>query len=113
MTKRTNKTDPKKALDKWERMTSSPGFDEAAFEQENFSPLDESVERGLVDFCDGKGNWRNVNPPIRVTLNLSPAIKQRAESLDSALNMGYQNVLKAAMFLGIKELESKAAASRS
>jgi len=62
---------------------------------------------GLVSVSDGKGNWRKVEPPVRVTLNLSPVIRRRAESLDSFLNMGYQNVLKAAMLLGIKELEAK------
>ncbi|MDR2694582.1 MAG: hypothetical protein LBB74_10275 [Chitinispirillales bacterium] len=51
---------------------------------------------------------RKIEPPTRVTLNLSPAIRSRAESLDAYLSMGYQNVLKAAMLLGIKELEEKA-----
>ncbi|MCL2282100.1 MAG: hypothetical protein FWC26_02155 [Fibromonadales bacterium] len=43
-----------------------------------------------------------------IVINLTPKIRKRAESLDVSLGMGYQNVLKAAMLLGIKELESKA-----
>jgi hypothetical protein len=112
MMKKINKAEQKKALDKWERITSAPGFDEAAFEREHFLPVEEAAEHGLVEFSDSKGNWRKVQPLIRVTLNLSPVIKKRAESLDASMGMGYQNVLKAAMLIGIKELESKAAVSR-
>ena len=42
-----------------------------------------------------------------IAINIAPKIRRRAESLDASLGMGYQNVLKAAMLLGIKELESK------
>jgi hypothetical protein len=52
--------------------------------------------------------WRKMEPPPRVTPNLSPAIRRRAEPLDAYLGMGYRNVLKTAMLLGIKELEDKA-----
>jgi hypothetical protein len=99
---------------KWERITSAPDFDEDAFLKEHFpqGSYEEALEHGLVEFSDGKGNWHKVQPPVRVTLNLSPVIKKRAESLDASMGMGYQNVLKAAMLLGIKELESKAAVSR-
>jgi len=95
---------------KWEAITSSPDFDEAAFEKEYFpeGSYERALEQGLVSVSDGKGNFRRAEPAIRVTLNLSPAIRRRAESLDSLLNMGYQNVLKTAMLLGIKELETKA-----
>jgi hypothetical protein len=87
-----------------------PGFDEAAFEKEYFpeGSFEEALERGLVEVSDGNGKWRKAEPPTRVTLNLSPAIRNRAESLDAYLSMGYQNVLKTAMLLGIKELEEKA-----
>ena len=105
----------RKALNKWERITSAPNFNEEAFLQEHFpeNSYEEALEHGLVSASDGKGNWRKVNPPIRVTLNLSPVIRSRAESLDAYLGMGYQNVLKAAMLLGIKELEGKAVAARA
>jgi hypothetical protein len=107
MTKSTSKAAVEKDLAYWEAITSAPGFDEEAFEREHFLPIDEAVAQGLVSVCDGKGNWRKVEPHIRVTLNLSPAIRRRAESLDAFLSMGYQNVLKTAMLLGIKELEAK------
>ena len=99
-----------KKINKWDAITSAPDFDEDAFEKEYFpeNSYKNALEKGLVSVSDGKGNWNVVEPPVRVTLNLSPIIKRRAESLDSYLSMGYQNILKAAMLLGIKELESKA-----
>jgi len=111
MTKIAGKSDRKKALDKWEAITSAPDFDEEAFEKEYFpeGSYEKALEQGLVSFHDGKGNSRKVEPSMRVTLNLAPAIRRRAESLDKYLSMGYQNVLKAAMLIGIKELETKAA----
>jgi len=95
-------------------ITDASDFNEAAFEKEYFpeSSFEEARERGLVEVSDGKGNWRKAEPPTRVTLNLSPAIRSRAESLDAYLSMGYQNVLKTAMLLGIKELEEKAFPSK-
>lgn len=98
----------KKALEKWEAVS----FDEAAFEREHFpeGSFEGAFESGLVEVSDGSGTWQKIQPPVRVTLNLSAVIRQRAETLDSYLNMGYQNVLKAAMLLGIKELEGKATA---
>jgi hypothetical protein len=44
-------------------------------------------------------------------ISITPKICKRAESLDS-LGMGYRNIFKAAMLLGIKELEGKAVAAR-
>jgi hypothetical protein len=95
-------------------LVNSPDFDEEAFEKEYFpeGSYEEALKRGDVRVSDGKGNWQKIEPSIRVTLNLSPVIRKRAESLDAYLSMGYQNVLKAAMLLGIKELEGKAAAAR-
>jgi len=91
-------------------ITDAPDFNEEAFEKEYFpeNSFEEARERGMLEVSDGKGNWRKAEPPTRVTLNLSPAIRRRAESLDAYLSMGYQNVLKTAMLLGIKELEEKA-----
>lgn len=91
-------------------ITDAVDFDVAAFEKEYFpeGSFEDALERGLVKVSDGKGNWHKFEPPTRVTLNLSPAIRSRAESLDAYLSMGYQNVLKTAMLLGIKELEEKA-----
>jgi hypothetical protein len=95
-------------------VTESADFNEAAFEKENFpeGSFEKAREKGLVEVSDGKGKWRKAEPSTRVTLNLSPAIRSRAESLDAYLSMGYQNVLKTAMLLGIKELEEKAFTSR-
>jgi hypothetical protein len=97
-----------------ESVINSPDFDEEAFEKEYFPEghFEKALKQGRVMVCDGKRNWRKVEPSIRVTLNLSPVIRKRAESLDAYLSMGYQNVLKAAMLLGIKELEGKATAAR-
>jgi hypothetical protein len=47
-----------------------------------------------------------------IPLGLTPKICKRAESLDASLGMGYHNVLKAAVLLGIKELENRAVAAR-
>jgi len=49
---------------------------------------------------------------VNVTLNLAPVIRRRAESLDKYMSIGYQNVLKVAMLIGIKELETKAGYAR-
>jgi hypothetical protein len=104
MTKRSGKK-----ADKSGGITAAADFDEAAFENEYFpeGSFEEARDKGLVEVSDGKGKWRKAEPSTRVTLNLSPAIRSRAESLDAYLSMGYQNVLKAAMLLGIKELEEK------
>lgn len=47
-----------------------------------------------------------------VTIHITPKIRKRAESLDGSLGVGYLNILKTAMLLGIKELEGKAVAVR-
>jgi hypothetical protein len=43
--------------------------------------------------------------PKRITINISDEIYSEAHNLDNYMNMGYQNVLKTAMFLGLKDLE--------
>jgi hypothetical protein len=40
----------------------------------------------------------------RITINITERIYQEANELDAYMGMGYQNVLKAAMTLGIKDL---------
>jgi hypothetical protein len=40
----------------------------------------------------------------RITLNISQDIYSEAHVLDEFMNMGYQNVLKAAMTLGLEQL---------
>jgi len=99
-----------KKVDNSDGITDALNLNEAAFEREYFpkGSFEEAREQGLVEVSDGKGNWRKAEPTARVTLNLSPTIRRRAESLDAYLRMGYQNVLKTAMLLGIKELEEKA-----
>jgi hypothetical protein len=113
MTKRAGKNVSKSA-GKSDIIEDAIYLNEAAFEKEYFpkGSFEEAREQGLVEVSDGKGNWRKAEPPTRVTLNLSPAIRSRAESLDAYLRMGYQNVLKTAMLLGIKELEEKAFTSK-
>jgi predicted DNA binding CopG/RHH family protein len=46
----------------------------------------------------------------RITINISEKVFQEANNLDSYMGMGYQNVLKAAMTLGINELYNKVSA---
>ena len=40
----------------------------------------------------------------RITINISERIYEEANELDSYMGMGYQNVLKTAMTLGLSEL---------
>jgi hypothetical protein len=47
---------------------------------------------------DGKSSTK------RITINISDRIYNEANELDSYLNMGYQNVLKTAMAMGLTEL---------
>ena len=42
--------------------------------------------------------------PKRITLNISEKIYDEANELDSYMRMGYQNVLKTAMTIGLTEL---------
>jgi hypothetical protein len=42
--------------------------------------------------------------PKRITINISEDIYTKAHNLDAHMNMGYQNVLKTAIFLGLKDL---------
>ena len=42
--------------------------------------------------------------PKRITLNISKKIYDEANELDSYMRMGYQNVLKTAMTIGLTEL---------
>jgi hypothetical protein len=48
---------------------------------------------------------KKIVPPIkRITINISERIYQEANELDIYLGMGYQNVLKTAMTLGLSAL---------
>jgi hypothetical protein len=48
----------------------------------------------------------------RITLNISERIYQEANELDAYMSMGYQNVLKAAMTLGLSELYTQVASHK-
>jgi len=63
------------------------------YEQTDFSSL----------LKTGKGRKIGINPK-RITLNISEKIYDEANELDSYMKMGYQNVLKTAMTLGLTEL---------
>jgi len=43
----------------------------------------------------------------RVTMNISEIVYDDAHKLDKYMNMGYQNVLKAAILLGLNDLFSQ------
>ena len=45
----------------------------------------------------------------RITMNISERIYEEANELDSYMGMGYQNVLKTAMTLGLSELYNQIA----
>jgi hypothetical protein len=65
-----------------------------------------------TDFSDylkkNKKKTTITKPKIkRVTINLSEPVCQSALLLDEYLNMGYQNVLKAALFVGLQQLSNQ------
>ena len=47
---------------------------------------------------------RQLPPVKRITINISEQVYKEANELDTYMGMGYQNVLKAAMTLGLTEL---------
>jgi hypothetical protein len=54
---------------------------------------------------------RRAMPSVkRITMNISERIYQEANELDGYMSMGYQNVLKAAMTLGITDLYNQVSA---
>ena len=60
-----------------------------------------------TDFSDlikNKKGIKSGNTSKRITLNISDQIYEEANELDSYMNMGYQNVLKTAMTIGLTEL---------
>jgi hypothetical protein len=65
-----------------------------------------------TDFSDvmKKTKGRKVLPSVkRITINISDKIYKEANELDHYMSMGYQNVLKTAMTLGLTELYSQVA----
>jgi predicted DNA binding CopG/RHH family protein len=60
-----------------------------------------------TDFTDVMKNkhGKKVAPIVkRITMNISERVYNEANELDSYLGMGYQNVLKTAMTLGLTDL---------
>jgi hypothetical protein len=56
---------------------------------------------------------RKILPSMkRITINISEKIYDEAKELDGYLSMGYQNVLKAAMTLGLTELYTQVSSHR-
>jgi hypothetical protein len=47
---------------------------------------------------------KNIPAAKRITMNISERIYDEANELDTYLSMGYQNVLKTAMTIGLTEL---------
>jgi hypothetical protein len=55
-----------------------------------------------------KQRGRKIGPVAkRITLNISDTIYNEANELNSYMRMGYQNVLKTAMTIGLTELYSQ------
>jgi hypothetical protein len=62
-------------------------------------------ETDFSDLLENSSTKRVVRPKNkRITINISENIFQRAHALDETMHMGYQNVLKAAMTLGLDQL---------
>lgn len=56
---------------------------------------------------------RKVTPVAkRITMNISERVYNEANELDSYFSMGYQNVLKTAMTIGLTELYHQVSAHR-
>jgi hypothetical protein len=52
-----------------------------------------------------KKHGKRINPVVkRITMNISERVYDEANELDSYLGMGYQNVLKTAMTIGLTDL---------
>jgi hypothetical protein len=57
---------------------------------------------------------RRIVPTVkRITINISERIYKEANELDAYMSMGYQNVLKAAMTLGLSELYHQVATHKA
>ena len=68
-----------------------------------------------TDFSDmmkAKKGRKLVPVVKRVTMNISERIYKEANELDSYMSMGYQNVLKTAMTLGLAELYGQIASHK-
>ena len=67
------------------------------------------------DFSDVLRNseTKKVYKPKRITMNISKGIYDEAHVLDGFMNMGYQNVLKAAMTLGLEQLHKSIDVTRN
>jgi hypothetical protein len=56
---------------------------------------------------------RRLTPSVkRITINISDRIYKEANELDHYMSMGYQNVLKTAMTLGLSELFNQVASHK-
>ena len=64
------------------------------YEETDFSDLIKKTESKVIHKVKLK----------RITINISEEIFSKAHNLDIYMNMGYQNVLKTAIFLGLKDL---------
>lgn len=61
-----------------------------------------------------RNKGRRVIPAVkRVTMNISEKVYQEAHELDGYLSMGYQNVLKTAMTLGLSQLFHQVSSHRT
>jgi hypothetical protein len=57
---------------------------------------------------------RRLTPSVkRITINISERIYNEAKELDDYMTMGYQNVLKTAMTLGLSELYHQVASHKT
>ena len=72
------------------------------YEQKDFSgEWDDSAKKGSLVV-------NKVSAPVkRVNMNISEDLYRMALDIDSTLSMGYQNVLKTALLLGLTELQKR------
>ena len=79
-----------------------PKIDASYYEKNDFST--QLKDSGKVKYSKAKTK--------RITMNISELAYDDAHELDKYMNMGYQNVLKAAIILGLNDLYEQVNANR-
>lgn len=77
-------------------------IDVSYYEKNDFST--QIKESGKIKYSSAKTK--------RITMNISELVYDDAHELDKYMNMGYQNVLKAAIILGLNDLFEQVNANR-
>ncbi len=78
-------------------------IDTSYYEKTDFSSLIKSSKKKTISPAKTK----------RITMNISEIAYDEAHEIDQYLNMGYQNVLKTAIILGLNDLYQKINTNKS